>query len=63
MVRVLSKIRRLLIDSGLVSEQQWSSAVDAAGGPLESLLARGSVAEGDLLELLGMPFMKEEGME
>ena len=53
MVRVLSKIRRLLIDSGLVSEQQWSSAVDAAGGPLESLLARGSVAEGDLLELLG----------
>ncbi|MDP6520248.1 MAG: ATPase, T2SS/T4P/T4SS family [Planctomycetota bacterium] len=50
---MLSKIRRLLLDSGLVSEKQWAAASEVPGSQVEALLALGNVAEEDLLALLG----------
>ena len=53
MVRVSGKIRRLLIDAGLVSSDDWASA-RATGQPVvDVLLERGGLDEGRLYEILG----------
>jgi type IV pilus assembly protein PilB len=52
MVRVSGKIRRLLVDAGLVSEQDWSAAREKGGNVLDGLLASGAVGESQLLEVL-----------
>ncbi len=52
MVRVSGKIRRLLVDAGLVTESDWNLARDKGGNVLDSLLASGSVPESQLLEVL-----------
>jgi type IV pilus assembly protein PilB len=53
MVRVSAKIKRLLVDAGLVSDGDWSSAKDKGGSVLEALLASGVLQEDGLLEALG----------
>jgi type IV pilus assembly protein PilB len=52
MVRVSSKIKRLLIDEGLVTSDQWTDA--RADGPnvVETLLERGAVSERALMDVL-----------
>ncbi len=52
MVRVSGKIRRLLVDAGLVSESDWNIARDKGGNVLEGLLSSGAVPEPQLLEVL-----------
>lgn len=52
MVRVSGKIRRLLVDAGLVTESDWNIARDKGGNVLDRLLASGSVPEAQLLEVL-----------
>ncbi|HVS17487.1 MAG TPA: hypothetical protein VMT18_02720, partial [Planctomycetota bacterium] len=53
MVRLSGKIRRLLVDAGLVSEDDWAVARERGGQPLATLLAQGLLSEDDLLETLG----------
>src|SRR5690349_5068123 len=53
MVRVSAKIKRLLVDAGLVSEADWNSAKDKGGSILEGLLSSGVLPEDGLLEALG----------
>jgi len=53
MVRVSGKIRRLLIDAGLVSAEEWRSARGTGGNVLDTLLTSGSLGETALLEALG----------
>jgi type IV pilus assembly protein PilB len=53
MVRVSGKIRRILIDARLVSEEDWNSAKDRGGQPLATLLSQGLLQEEDLFETLG----------
>jgi len=53
MVRVSAKIKRLLVDAGLVSDGDWSSAKDKGGSVLEALLTSGVLQEDGLLEALG----------
>jgi type IV pilus assembly protein PilB len=52
-VRVSGKIRRILVDAGLVSEEDWKAAVQSNGQPLASLLSQGLVSEDVLLGTLG----------
>jgi type IV pilus assembly protein PilB len=52
MVRVSGKIRRLLVDAGLVSEADWNLARDKGGNVLDRLLAAGTVPETHLLDVL-----------
>ncbi len=52
MVRVSGKIRRLLVDAGLVTEADWNVARDKGGNVLDRLLAAGTVQEHNLLEVL-----------
>jgi type IV pilus assembly protein PilB len=54
MVRVSGKIRRVLVDAGLVTNEAWNAARDRGGNVLESLLASGSLEESALLEALGV---------
>ena len=54
MVRASSKIRRLLLDAGLVSNEDWESARERGGDVLRQLISQGTLAEGPLLEALGM---------
>ena len=53
MVRVSGKIRRLLIDAGLVSAEEWRIAREKGGNVLETLLTSGGLNETSLLEALG----------
>ena len=53
MVRVSGKIKRLLVDAGLVSEEAWSSARDKGGNVIETLLSSGALEENALLEAVG----------
>ena len=53
MVRVSAKIKRLLVDAGLVSEADWAGAKDKGGSVLEALLSSGVLHEDGLLEALG----------
>jgi type IV pilus assembly protein PilB len=53
MVRVSAKIKRLLVDAGLVSDADWTAAKDKGGSVLEGLLTSGVLHEDGLLEALG----------
>ena len=53
MVRISSKIRRLLIDEGLISGEQWEEAKSEGPDVLETLIKRGEIEEYSLMELLG----------
>jgi len=53
MVRVSGKIRRLLVDAGHVSEEDWSAARERGGQPVATLLSQGAITEAALLQTLG----------
>ncbi len=53
MVRVSGKIRRLLVDAGLVSDEDWAAAREKGGQPVATLLANGTITETALLSTLG----------
>jgi type IV pilus assembly protein PilB len=52
-VRVSGKIRRLLVDAQLVTEQDWNSAREKGGRVLETLISSGALDEDAFLETLG----------
>ena len=54
MVRVSGKIRRLLIDAGLVSAEDWASARETGQPVVDVLIERGNIDEERLYEVLGM---------
>jgi len=51
--RVSGRIRRVLVDAGVVAEADWSSAKGGDASPLEVLVERGRIQEAVLLEALG----------
>ena len=53
-MRISGKIRRLLVDGGLVTEEQWSAARERGGSPVATLLAQGQLSEEALFETLGV---------
>ncbi len=53
MVRVSGKIRRLLIESGLVSSDDWTSARETGKHVVDVLIDRGLVEEERLYEVVG----------
>ena len=53
MVRVSGKIKRLLVDAGLVSDEAWNSARDKGGNVIDTLLSSGGLEESALLEAVG----------
>ncbi len=53
MVRISGKIHRILVDAGLVTEEDWRVARENGGQPLATLLSQGLVSEGALLGTLG----------
>ena len=53
MVRVSGKIRRILIDAALVTEEEWALASQSGGQPLSTLISQGGISEGKLLGTLG----------
>jgi len=53
MVRVSGKIRRLLIDAGVVSSEDWSAARGTGQPVVDVLLDRGTLVEERLYEILG----------
>jgi type IV pilus assembly protein PilB len=53
MVRVSSKIKRLLIDEGLVTSDQWADARTQGPNVIETLLQRGHVEEWALMDVIG----------
>jgi type IV pilus assembly protein PilB len=53
MVRVSGKIRRLLLDARLVTEQDWNEARGKGERVLETLISSGMLEEDALLETLG----------
>jgi type IV pilus assembly protein PilB len=54
MVRVSGKIRSILVDAGLVTQDDWNSARDSGKPPVDVLLERGTFKEERLYEVLGM---------
>jgi len=53
MVRVSGKIRRLLIDAGVVTSEDWTSARGTGQPVVDVLLERGALEENRLYEILG----------
>ena len=53
MVRVSGKIRRLLVDAGHVSDEDWAAARERGGQPVATLLSQGAITEAALLQTLG----------
>jgi len=53
MVRISSKIRRILVDAGLVTDEDWKAAHENGGQPIVTLLSQGLLSEGALLGTLG----------
>jgi type IV pilus assembly protein PilB len=53
MVRISGKIRRILVDAGQVSEDDWSAARERGGSPVATLLSQGLLNEDGLFETLG----------
>jgi type IV pilus assembly protein PilB len=51
--RVSGKIKRLLVDAGLVSEADWNAAREKGDNVLETLLSNGGLQESALLEAVG----------
>ena len=54
MTRVSGRIRRILVDGGLVSDEDWSGAKERGGSPVATLLSQGLLHEDALLETLGL---------
>ncbi len=54
MVRVSGKIKRLLLDSELVSSEDWAAAVQTGSGVLSVLIERGVIEEDVLLSRLAL---------
>ena len=54
MVRVSGKIRSILLDAGLVNQDDWNSARESGKPPVDVLLERGTVTEERLYEVLGL---------
>jgi type IV pilus assembly protein PilB len=54
MVRISRKIRRLVIDAGLVSAEDWASARETGQPVVDVLIERGNVTEARLYEVLGL---------
>lgn len=52
MVRASGTIRRILIDAGLVTAEDWTSARETGGAVLDVLVQRGTTPEGKLLAAL-----------
>jgi len=53
MVLISGKIRKLLIDGGLATAEDWQAAKERGGNLLENLVTTGAVSAGSLLEALG----------
>jgi type IV pilus assembly protein PilB len=53
-VRISGKIRRLLVDGGLVTEQDWTAARERGGSPIATLISLGTLTEDAWLETLGL---------
>lgn len=53
MVAISSKVKGLLVDEGLVTEEAWRKAISGDGDPIESLLNNGELSEPALMEMLG----------
>ena len=53
MVRLSGKIRRILIDAGLVGEEDWNAARSDGRQPVATLLDQGLLSEDSLFETLG----------
>ncbi|MEZ6020611.1 MAG: hypothetical protein R3F17_11060 [Planctomycetota bacterium] len=53
MVGVSTKIKRLLLNEGLVSSEEWQDAVNKGGDVIESLLKGGVLEEEALMEVFG----------
>ncbi|MCE9593364.1 MAG: Flp pilus assembly complex ATPase component TadA [Planctomycetes bacterium] len=54
MVRISGKIRRLLVDAGLVTDEDWAAAKAKGAQPVATLLQQGLLTEAKLLETLGI---------
>src|SRR5262245_26441027 len=54
MVRVSGKIRSILVDAGLVTQDDWNSARESGKPPVDVLLERGTIKEERLFEVLGL---------
>ncbi|MBI5432732.1 MAG: Flp pilus assembly complex ATPase component TadA [Planctomycetes bacterium] len=52
MVRISGKIRRLLVDAGLVTDEDWAAAREKGVQPVATLLQQGVLTEAKLLETL-----------
>lgn len=53
MVRISAKIRRLLIDEGLVTAEQIREVAESGEDVIEALLDSGAVGESNLMEIMG----------
>ena len=53
MTLISGKIRKLLIDGGLVTKDDWAAAKERGGNQLENLISSGALSSGSLLEALG----------
>lgn len=53
-MRISGKIRRLLVDGGLVTEQDWATARERGGSPIATLIAQGTLSQDAWLETLGL---------
>ncbi len=54
MVRVSGKIRSILVEAGLVTQDDWNSARESGKPPVDVLLERGTVTEERLFEVLAL---------
>lgn len=52
-MRISGKIRRLLVDGGLVTEDDWAAARERGGSPIATLISQGTLTEDAWLETLG----------
>ena len=53
-------IRRILVDEGVVTSEQWASARESAGPTLDALVEIGATDEGRLLEALSLSAKERE---
>src|SRR5262245_20907058 len=54
MVRISGKIRSILVNAGLCTQEDWNSARDSGKPPVDVLLERGTIKEERLFEVLGL---------
>lgn len=53
-MRVSGTIRRILIDEGIVTAEQWTAAHESGGPTLDALVEQGATDEGSLLQALSL---------